>query len=217
MVGAIYTAIFNDYDYLKSPKKPDRMDHICFTDNHLISGGGWIIKEIPNEPKINRKIKHLPMEYLKKYDYSMWVDGSIQIKGPVMPFISVFLNSDFDMMVARHPDRDCIYDEAKIVKEIKRDHSTIIDEQMEFYRADGYPEHNGLVGNTILIRKHNDIIKQFSDLFWKQLQKFSHWDQLGFNYILSKVNVKVLYFDFNIIRNSKYFQWMTHKRKILYK
>ena len=59
----------------------------------------------------------------------------------------------------------------------------IINNQIERYKLDNYPAHNGLTRNTILIRKHNepDVIKTMED-WWVEVKYGSKRDQLSFDY-----------------------------------
>ena len=49
-----------------------------------------------------------------------------------------------DVAVFKHTDRNCLYKEAEILKELKYDYIELIDKQVNFYKSVGYPENNGL-------------------------------------------------------------------------
>jgi hypothetical protein len=198
----VYTAIFNNYDSLKVPFVDPGFDYICFSDKDLKSDV-WQVRKIPSIPKIDRKIKILPHQYLPEYDYSVWIDASVTLKSSLAGFIDY----DFEMMIAKHLDRDCIYQEAKICKQLKKDHADIIDAQMSKYKSMGYPERNGLTANTVLFRKNTPAVNTFMNLWWDQVWQFSKRDQLSFNYILWKYPLNIKYFSQKVIKNSEYFHW----------
>ena len=72
----VYTAIFNDYDWLKDPVVvPKEIDFVCYTDSNKIHSKVWKIVKVDTNgepPSLkNRKIKLLyPYTELKDYDYS---------------------------------------------------------------------------------------------------------------------------------------------------
>ena len=82
----VYTAIFNNYDWLKEPVVvPAGIDFVCYTDSDRVCSKVWRIVKVCVEgispSLLNRKIKLLyPYTELSQYDYSLYVDGSIMIK-----------------------------------------------------------------------------------------------------------------------------------------
>lgn len=63
------------------------IDYICFTDNIDLLSDIWQIRLIPDElrnlsnVKKQRVIKICPHRYLREYDISIWIDGSMQVQG----------------------------------------------------------------------------------------------------------------------------------------
>ena len=93
------------------------------------------------------------------------------------------------LLAIRHEFRDCIYQEATTCISSNKDSSLTITKQMDEYRKEGYPEHNGLIASGILFRNHNDkqVIKVMQD-WYGQLENYSYRDQLSFNYACYKNN-----------------------------
>jgi hypothetical protein len=112
----VYTAIFGNYDDLKNQKiKIEGVDFYCFTDNKNLKSN--LFKIVLVEPEYgdntrNAKIyKILPHKFFSKYEYSIWIDGSIIIKKfDLEELINKYLVKD-NIALFKHPDRDCIYDE----------------------------------------------------------------------------------------------------------
>lgn len=214
----VYTAITGDYDnILYQGYIDDNIDYICFTDNPSLSSGLFNIVEIPKElnklsnVKKQRNIKINPHLYLKNYDISIWLDGNVEILDNPLDLI----DEDNYIYIPQHPVRETIKQEAEICIRIGKDTAENIDKQMRFYAKEKFPDNTGLVQSNIIIRKHNDkrCIK-LMEVWWNTLSKYSHRDQLSFNYAVWKTESKVAFLD-KMIYSSKYFYWHSgHGNKI---
>lgn len=213
----VYTVILGNYDILKElSNKEEGIDYICFTDAPLESKT-WQIREIPKSiellpyKKIPRCLKTLPHLFLPEYQTSLWVDASIEILKDTHKFIKNNLKNS--LAIARHPDRNCIYDEAvEILNRGKDRPIEIIPQVMEYSKAN-YPVKHGLVQTGIIIRKHNVAeCKKFCEQWWNHISRHSHRDQMSFNYTLWENPMKVDIFD-PIVFTSEYFYLYTHNHK----
>jgi hypothetical protein len=87
---------------------------------------------IPNELKFlsdvkkQRIVKICPHRYLKEYDVSIWVDGSIEVIGNLYQFIKQYDLDKVPFYTRIHPARNCIYDEADICIRLGKDDSMCI-------------------------------------------------------------------------------------------
>jgi len=85
----------------------------------------WKIKEIPNEIKtldntrINRYIKTHPHLLFPEYETSIYIDGSIKIIGDIDKFIQTCELNNYNIVIPKHPDRICLYKEAKVCRNWK--------------------------------------------------------------------------------------------------
>ncbi|MEI6697065.1 MAG: glycosyltransferase domain-containing protein [Bacteroidota bacterium] len=189
----IYTIIFGEYDYLKEPEfiSPD-FDYICFTDIPDLKSEIWKIKLIKLKNKTNLKrcaaaLITNPFKYLAKYDLSVLVGGQISIHCDISEFIRTVLPLYKSIAIMHHPVRDCIYEEAEAVLELKKEFQCVVNKQMDKYRRLRYPEHNGLVSSGIVVRRHNDKkLKKHCKLWHQEIKKHSQRDQLSFNFVLWK-------------------------------
>lgn len=216
-----YTCVTDGYDSLKQPLVISKgIDYICFTDNMNIISGIWKLRPIPDELKMLNKVKQqrvikiCPHRYLKDYDISVWVDGSILILNDLSKFISSYDLEKCPLYTRVHPSRKCIYKEAKACIRLGKDTSKNIEAQVEAYREDGYPKNIGMAETGILLRKHNDIKCQLLDNLWaSELLKYSHRDQLSFNYACWKMHFVpgTLVNEFKVYNNST-FKLMSHGR-----
>jgi len=93
----LYTAITGDKDF---PRK----DIKVFSEYNEFK-----------RPVMNAKIyKILAHQYIDE-DISVWLDGNLFLKIPEEQLVKEFLG-DADMAIFKHPDRDCVYDEAEAAK-----------------------------------------------------------------------------------------------------
>ncbi|MGZ5513433.1 MAG: glycosyltransferase domain-containing protein, partial [Chthoniobacterales bacterium] len=128
----VYTAICGGYDTLKPiPEQDVACDYLCFSDDAgLTSPGPWKIMPVSSSKRAHprmraRFFKTLHHRLFKRgrlssagilaprYDYTVWIDGSIQVKSAsfVREFLQHIGASGWSMFV--HPDRNCIYPEAE--------------------------------------------------------------------------------------------------------
>lgn len=219
----IYTAIFGKKDKLREPKyKPENADFVCFTDNDFKSKTWKVIKTegIPGDSvRSARMRKILPHKYFPNYEYSLWVDGNLNVKGNVNKLIDEYLK-DVNLAIFDHAknkdSRDCVYDEAEAIygamdrgryKYISRE---VIEKQIEKYKNDGYPKKNGLAVTMAIFRRHNEKdVKDTMDFWWNEVKENSPRDQISFNYSVWKNNLKIVYLPGDS-RNNKYFKWYGH-------
>ena len=120
MRKVIYTCIIGDYDILRQPEAmPPDWDFICFS-NSVPPGrhGAWEVHPVPfsspDATVLSRYVKILPHEVLQGYEWSLWVDANLLIKGPgLFEAADEAIASGALVAQVRHPLRDCAYDEIK--------------------------------------------------------------------------------------------------------
>ena len=224
--NVIYTCISGDYDALKEPNFVDEnFDYICFTDQNL-SSAVWQILPLPedvknlSQVKKQRKVKVNPHLYLSEYKFSIWVDANISLNASPSEYVKEHCTEDKGVFfVGQHPERDCVYEEGEACLKYKKDTKENIDKQLNGYRAQNYPEHNGMVQTCVLFRYHNnpECIK-LDEFWWKEIEAKSHRDQLSANYAFWKnPDTKVVILDKTIFK-SKEFTWKPgHKSRFFTK
>jgi len=224
----IYTAIFGSKDNLLEPEFiPLGCDFVCFTDSNNFKSKVWQIKKMPrqfDDPVRDAKIfKILPHRFFPDYEYSIWIDGNMKVRGDINKLINKYLSSAsvafYDHAKLPVDSVDCLYREAEILIEMGKkgkykDDPKIILKQIEKYRNLGYPEKNGLISGMIILRRHNDQqVKKSMEDWWQEIQNHSRRDQLSFNYVAWKNRLDFVYIDGDS-RNNDYFIWATHKESL---
>lgn len=198
MKTIVYSSIYGGYD---TPiKQRIKEMPVLFTDQILADG--WHVKT----REINRKGDRMKAKYFKcnphrvlSCDASIWIDGSGTILDKDFVNKCIEYLGDADMLAFRHPDRDCIYDEAEFCYMFEKYRHEDIVGQVESYKAMGWPEHNGLWACGLLVRRHNKRTKKFNELWWKHINKYTYQDQLSFPVCVkeSGVKLKTLELDLN--------------------
>lgn len=216
----IYTAIVGNYDKVKQPLVVDnQFDYILFSNDIKEDRVGvWQVRPIkytnPDNTRVCRYIKTHPEDLLYGYDFSIWMDASMQICTSYVYEIVQKLNDEGILISSMwHPARDCIYEEAFAVIHGMIEHEHIVIPWCHKLYRERYPRNNGLCETGFLFRKHIDIVKQFNLLWWQCIEQYSKRDQLSYNYALWKLNLPChLFFgEGKNVRNTEYIRLVTHQ------
>ena len=196
-----YTCCTGGYDNISQYEVINpNWDYVYFTDNEeLIKQkriGHWEIRPLAFSKLTNVKNArwHKVNAHIlfPEYEYSLWLNANITIKSEnVINKIKQLIKEDTLFSVPLHPNRNCIYDEAKVIIDLDIDYSKIVKSEIKFLKKEKYPTTNGLHETCILFRKHNQL-KNTLDLWWKMIKSYSKRDQLSFDYAIWKNNISVL-------------------------
>lgn len=215
----IYTAIFGNKDSLYEAQYPvPNADYVCFTDNKKVNSSVWDVryKSIKYDSPIlsAREYKLKPHELFPEYDISIWIDGNFTVISDLTPLLCHAKFSDVVTFDHNDPSlfdaRDCIYQELDALIKFKKADPETMTAQVNSYKLEGYPEHNGLSVTGFLIREHNkESVMEFMNSWWKEVSHRSVRDQLSFNYVAWKGGHKIHMLPGNI-RNNKWVQMRNH-------
>ena len=193
----VYTVITGGYDKLIEVKKEEGFDYICFTDNKNLTSNSWDVRELPEEVKNSdldgvrkqRKIKVMPHLYLPDYELSVYIDGNVEITGDLSNFVAKKCGSKSGyLFMKKHPDRDCIYEEAEACIKYKKGDADVFKKQIQAYKEEGFPEHYGLTETNVLVRYHNNKnCVKLMEAWWHEIETKSHRDQLSLFYCIWKI------------------------------
>lgn len=196
---AVYTCIVGGYDDLIQPLVEDsRCDYYYLGFNKSENIGAYkcvdITGRFPNAisndyHRINRYCKTHPHIFFPQYDYSVYVDGSIQIQTN----ISHLLRKIGDIGIASYgmPFAIDTYEHAVSLwyrnGKGEPDGRIRIQNQMQRYAEEGFPRLFGLTENGVLVREHNnDNCIRIMDTWWDEVLNYSRRDQLSFMYAIWK-------------------------------
>lgn len=224
----IYTAIYNDYENLRDHIKLNQeCDFICFTDNPSLTSSTWDVRYL--KPDIEplmfyKRLKCLSHEYLKEYDFTIWLDANFKITAST--YIEQMLSqlkSD-SILLYKHfclcgIFRDCLYKEAIFSRSNKKYNIMSMNQQIDTYkRLEQYPASNGLYQSGFLLRNHNGHnVIEFNKTWFNEIMKYGHAQcQVSLPFALWKTKVK-----FDVIKtpiwDSNIYSIYDHKHsKVIY-
>lgn len=194
--NVIYTAIYGKYDFLRDPEFVEEdCDYICYTDQADLKSDIWDIRQrisISEDSNRAAKIfKILPHLLLREYEISVWVDANVRIKKSLLGLFLPYLKKN-SLACLKHPDRVCIYEEARACKQIKKDKGVLIDKQMKKYETGGYPINNGLYACTVFARRHNEKkCIRLCSRWYEEIENYSRRDQLSLPYVLWRLDLEI--------------------------
>jgi len=185
----VYTELVGGFDRLLPPLQvePD-LDYVVYSDTEAAPPAPWQLRPLAcrqrNARMTARWHKLHPHLLFPDRDESLHIDANVLIRERVSGLFDVMLQ-EAPLALFRHPDRECVYDEAEVVKRVRYDDPEIVDLQMGYYRAQGLPRRAGLYHAAAQFRRHADpkLAAMLED-WWRQLKLFSHRDQLSLPYVL---------------------------------
>jgi hypothetical protein len=142
----------------------------------------------------NAKIyKILPHLFFPNHKVHIWHDVSHGLVRNPIEVISLMGNSDVG--VFKHSQRNCIYQEANVLKELNYDYPELIDAQISHYKSLGYPENNGLYELPVSVRRNTERVQKMNLKWFEIISKFSSRDQISFPVCLWQLGINPFIFD----------------------
>jgi hypothetical protein len=225
---AVYTTIFGDYDQLQPvPKQSVKADYYCITDNQkaimkLYKGDpsceDWQVIQVEQprkdlHPRMRAKwFKIFPWECEKllSYEKIIFFDGDLKINSP--DFIEYCIQSmKNDILLFRHPYRNCIYDEKKASEDMVKYQNENMEAQVNYYKR-FHPEKFGLWACTVIVRRPTFRIKALMMSWWHENIKFTWQDQLSFPVVCRIHNIFPEVFP-DLLYQNRFFKMQSHANK----
>lgn len=204
----VYTCITGDYDNLIDIQNIEQgIDYICYTNNKKIKSKIWKVKHIVDntltDAELNRKIKILGTEELKKYDVTIYIDGNFTIVGSIKKLIEENVDlKKYDFVGFKHSVRNSINEEMLACLMYNKENIENISKLYDFYNREKFPDNNGLIEASILIRNfNNDKLNECMKLWFDMYINYAHRDQLCFQYAAWKTGLKYDLLDMSVWDN----------------
>jgi len=170
----VYTCVTGNYD---TPKRPSTLpiwaEWRSFTERDF---------------QDNRYPKLQPHKVFPEYEYSLWLDGNIDIVSPAFWDSVEQLISDGVLYAGlAHPSRDDVYEESLRILKNDREKARNLRRTVKFLCKENFPRHYGMNENAVILRKHNDPqIISFDDLWWQLFNRYTRRDQMTWSYCMWK-------------------------------
>ncbi|XWS24832.1 hypothetical protein CRYUN_Cryun27aG0018800 [Craigia yunnanensis] len=220
---AVISCIFGNSDRLRTPAgrkvTHSSRKNVCFvmfvdevTMQTLYSEGQspdggfiglWKIVVVKNLPyadmrRVGKIPKLLPHRLFLSARYSIWLDSKLRLQCDPLQLLEYFLwRKGHEYAISNHYDRHCVSEEVAQNKKLNKYNHTVIDEQFDFYQADGLKRFNSsdpkklLPSNvpegSFIVRAHTPMSNLFSCLWFNEVERFTPRDQLSFAYTYQKL------------------------------
>lgn len=197
---AVYTVVFGKYDTIQEPYyQPSNIDYYLITDLDVdLSDSLWKKKDIfefaddlknMSNVEKNRYFKMNPFDVFAEYEYSIYIDGNIQVISDLTEYIYRVGNCGFAAHM--HSSRDCVYEESKAVLFAKKETQEHMDKHMGHLHEENFPEHYGMLECNVLVRRKCDCCKQLMRDWWQEFMTYSKRDQISIPYVLYKNGISI--------------------------
>ena len=185
---------------------------VCFTDNRKLSSDVWefrYIDDVPLPPeKLSRRPKALPHEYLKEWDYSLYIDNIVVFKR-LPQAADLQTNSAYLFKVFKHATRSNPKEEAEVIVAMGYESVDRICTQLDYY-SHQFPisSISPLSTCTVILRQHNHpTLIAFGRTWWEQILNFCKRDQMSFDFAVKWTRAHLEYFtglkhDNDLIQNT---------------
>ena len=184
------------YDPLRRHPDVPGVDWFAYVDQDQGPEAGWTVVNMGparEHPRARAKFyKIRTVEILPEHDYTIWMDGSFEVTDG--GFIDECLTAvgPSGMAVYRHPERDCVYDEALVSTSMLKYSGLPILRQMAVYRSEDHPEHWGLCYCGIIVRRNTPAVNAVMGAWWSEEARLGllHNDQLSFPVVCRRLNFR---------------------------
>ncbi|MEF2554145.1 polysaccharide pyruvyl transferase family protein [Aurantimonas sp. A2-1-M11] len=216
---AVFSANFGSYDGINQPEYLDpEFDYLLFIDKKIEQQRVWQVREPAfhsvDPTRTARYVKTHPHFLLHNYDFAVWVDANIVIRGDLRTLIDQFISSNLAIAAVPHPFRDSVYEEALECIWRKKDDAAVIAEQTERYDRDGFAGGEMIESGVLMFNLKHPDLPHFLATWWREIDRGSKRDQISFGYALDRCGIEYhpLTHRPNSIRNHPSFALLQHEK-----
>jgi len=194
---AVYTAITGGYENLVKPLviDPD-IDYFVLTDTPELFNPDWAtVIECPYKAhtpvRTARYIKTHPHFWFADYDYAIWIDANVLPAASLKNIVHLIDQSPYHAGFIEHPLRYNFMEEGNELIKFGLDNTALIEEQMIRYgRFAKIFKQELIETNLFICRPKLQVTKDFLNAWWRELNNYSHRDQLSINFALMQSDLK---------------------------
>lgn len=189
----LYSALYGDREPLNREVFGPftHVRRVLFTDRDDLEFPGVEIVQLPADgldpARASRRAKLMPHRFLAE-DWSIWLDNKSRLRrDPCEVLATLQRQSAAAFFAFPHFRRDCVYQELQTCWENGLDDYRVLKDREQTYRAEGMPEHAGLIEGHFIVRRHHDPdVAAFGDDWFDHVCRFSRRDQISFPYLVWK-------------------------------
>lgn len=215
----VYSVCIGGYDGLPRPPSLDDCAYYLITDSptHIVPPEWTVVRPTLSERDTKRLClwyKTHPHRLFPRARYVTWIDANIDCRAGSGQVLAAH-ESLSEIATFQHPDRTCVYDEAKKIIDLKLDDKTVVEAAMERMRKAGMPENSGAFETNVLFSQCGDpAVREFFDRWWKEIFLGSRRDQVSFTYAAWATMVHVTPLDGDrSAKDSRFFAKRPHQTK----
>lgn len=197
----VYCAVFGGYDRVYPPVRREAdLDYVIVTDDHRMRVPGWRTHVVdaggfPTPKAANLYYRALIHRELPGYDASLYTDGNIRLLGRTSEVFAPFLASGAALGVYPHPLRDTVEAEIEACLTAgKVANPDLLRAEWAEYRAAGFPDNQGLIETTIMLKNHRaPDLDAAMQMWWALFRRRPTRDQISLPYVKWKTGVSCVY------------------------
>jgi len=194
----LYSARYGDKEPLNAQVFGgfDGVRRVIFTDDPALRLPGIEVVHDPldglDPARASRRAKLRPHLYFPEAEWSIWLDNKSRLLTEPQAIVAALqAQSDAALFAFPHFRRDCVYQEGQAVWENGLDDHRVVKERLARYRAEGMPEHAGLIEGHFIVRRHNDpAVARFGERWFEHVLRYSRRDQISFPYLAWKMGLR---------------------------
>ena len=189
---AVYTCVVGGYDHIREPiSLENEADYYMISDDSTLAGNAYrwmdIDEVVPDKdmsPKDkNRYCKLHPYLLFPEYDYTIYLDGSIQIVRPILHNVKKVGKTG--IAIHRHRERDCIYSEGIFLVWLGAADKELLVQDISRYIDAGLPRHFGMFECGMVVTDiHNPMSVEIYENWYEEYMRSVKRDQQALIYTL---------------------------------
>lgn len=185
MRNLVFTVNLGGYDRVRPMEfKAKNTDYIMFTDGTEEVKGWKTVTVSPglDVKKRSREIKICIHKFVKGYKMYIYTDANYLHFQDVTLYANKYFSGG--MLIHTHPKRNCLFQEARKVVQLRRGDTKIIQEQTTYYSMTGMVRNYGLFQNGFFIRDNK--ANKFCEQWYAEIDKYSYRDQISLPFCIFK-------------------------------
>jgi hypothetical protein len=213
----VYSINLGLYDEMPVPPELDDCDYYMVTDARTMpSNLPWRIVR-PTLTERDRKrlclwYKTHPHILFPDAQHALWIDGNLDCLSGSEKVVAAHETLS-EVATFQHPDRDCVYEEAKAVDALALDLPQKVKAIVDKMKAAGLPQNYGLFETNVLYSKPGDYrVRAFFDRWWREIFLGSRRDQMSFTFAAFMTGIEITRLDNNrCAKDSRFFRKRAHR------